>query len=155
MRRFLIPCFSTMPDREHDCVVLGVDDDLLETLSGRLQAFDMDLRNFPDLYRHEHRGGRVYLINPGDNMLDAPDGVVELDPHVRGLGIYEYTLEPAHGVYLSVAEDGFFYTFDGQYNKHGPSEEYFTETFTLDDLKGETDAQEPPDRTTESHIPGP
>jgi hypothetical protein len=137
LKRFLIPCYSTAPDREHDCVVLVVDDDLLETLGGRLQAFNMDVRNFPELYRHEHRGGPLHIIEAIDGILDAPEGVVELEPHLKEGEITEYWLTLAPAVYLSVVEDGFFYSFDGEYNKHGPSEEYFTEVFTLDDLKGE------------------
>ncbi len=141
MKHILLPCFSTAPDREHNAVVLIVDDELLQTLTANRRAFDMRALTDKDLYAHEYRGGLIHYLHldeDGDfgSCLDSPGEPVELIEHLEQLELLgPWHLESAQAVYLSVVAEGFFYSWDGRREKHGPSEIYETDTFALEELE--------------------
>lgn len=141
MKRILIPCYSNAPDRDHDCVVLSVDDELLETLAANKRAFDMRKLTDPKLYAHEYRGGPLHYLHLDEDdgygsCLDSPGEPVGLTEHLNTLELHgPWRLDSATAVYLKVVEEGFLYTWDGRYEKHGPSEVYETHTFTLEELE--------------------
>ena len=133
----LLPCFSNAPDREHDAVVLVVDAALLEQLATKRRAFDLHKLTDQGLYAHEYDGGPVHYLHLDDGeYLDAPEGPVPMTEHLTDLELHgSWQLELAPFVYLKVVAEGFFYTWDGRREKHGPSETYETETFTLEQLE--------------------
>lgn len=93
-----------------------------------------------DLYAHEYRGGPIHYLHTDEDdygsCLDSPDEPVELTEHLNQLELLgPWHLESAPAVYLGVVAKGFFYTWDGQRIKHGPSEIYETDTFTLEELE--------------------
>jgi hypothetical protein len=147
MKYILIPCYSNAPDRDHDCVVLGVDDELLETLAANKRAFDMRKLTDPKLYAHEYRGGPLHYLHLDEDdlcpegygygsYLDSPGEPVGLTEHLNTPLLHgPWHLESATAVYLKVVEEGFLYTWDGRYEKYGPSEVYETHTFTLEELE--------------------
>lgn len=132
-----LPCFSNAPDREHDAVVLVVDASLLEQLAARRRAFDSHKLTDQALYAHEYEGGPVHYLHLDDSeYLDAPEGPVLMSTHLEDLALIgSWRLEPAPFVYLKVVAEGFFYTWDGRREKHGPSEIYETEVFDLESLE--------------------
>lgn len=142
MRRILIPCYSDAPDRAHNSVVIEVTDDLIDLLQARRGEFEGCYRQSKDLYqleyRHELLSAPLFLVGERDGILDPPEGPVELEQYLKELEIEEYELEPAPYPYLSVVIEGFFYSWDGSQNKYGPSETYFTQTFTVEQLEGAT-----------------
>lgn len=140
----LIPCFSDAPDRDHNAVVLTVDDELLGRLAANRRAFDLRKLTDPDLYAHEYEGGPIHYLHIDDygvrrshgEYLDAPEGPVLMNDHLLELELLgPWQLEPAPNVSLKVVAEGFFYTWDGRREKHGPSESYETETFDLAQLE--------------------
>lgn len=138
MTNILIGCTSNAPDREHDAVVIGVTNMLLGHLNARAQEFTEARRRFPDVYRHEYPRGSVHYLKVDDgDYMDATDKPVLLSTYLSDLEILgPWSLEPARNVYLSVIKEGFFYSWPGRQDKHGPSERYETNTFTLEELKG-------------------
>lgn len=132
----LVPCFSNAPDRDHNAVVLTVDNELLGQLEARRRAFDLHKLADRALYAHEYNGGPVHYLNVDDgDYLDSPDGPVDLDERLRDLEIEgPWHLTDADNVYLKVVREGFFYTWDGREEKHAPSEIYESDTFTLAQL---------------------
>ncbi len=137
MNYVLIPCTSSAPDREHDAVVLNVDDALLAALSHRRDVFAAQSAD-TDLHAHEYQRGPIHYLNVDDGeYLDAPEGPVSLTEHLEALELFgSWQLEAAPHVYLSVVAEGFFYTWDGRTKKHGPSELYETDVFTVEQLEG-------------------
>lgn len=137
MKYILIPCVSNAPDRDHDCVVLKVDEQLHETLAANKRAFDMRKLADPKLYAHEYNGGPVHYlhVNNGE-YLDAPGEPVDIEEHLGDIGLYDpFYLTAVPAVFLKVVAESFFYTFDGRVEKHGPSEIYQTDPFTLQELE--------------------
>lgn len=135
MKHLLIPCFSNAPDRQYDAVVLAVDEALLNSLRARRDAF-VTLAADPDLHAHEYRAVSLYYLQLDDDWLDAPDTAVELQSHLNELELFgPWQLEAIREVYLNVIEEGFCYTWDGRREKHGPSETYETDPFTLEELE--------------------
>ncbi len=133
MNYILIPCTSSAPDRAHDTVVLKVDDALLATLRHRRNVFAAQSAD-SDLHALEYRGGPLHYLHLDDD-LDAPDGPVILTEHLEELELFgPWQLEDAPHVYLCVVAEGFFYTWDGRTEKHGPSEIYETDVFTVEQL---------------------
>lgn len=136
----LVPCYSTAPDREHNAVVLTVTPGLLETLAANRRAFNLRALIDKDLYAHEYRGGPLHYLHLDEDdgygsCLDSPGEPVALDEHLRELDLHgPWQLESAPNVYLKVVAEGFFYSWDGRTEKHGPSEVYETELFTLEQL---------------------
>ncbi len=135
MNYILIPCTSSAPDREHDAVVLKVDDALLATLRTRRDVFAAQSAD-TDLHAHEYGGGPLHTLQVDDGeYLDAPEGPVALTEHLEELHLFgPWQLEAAPHVYLSVVAEGFFYTWDGRTEKHGPSELYETDVFTVEQI---------------------
>lgn len=129
----LIPCASNAPNRDHNAVVILLDDTLLGYLKCRRGDFDIHKLTDKGLYAHEYEGGPIhYLKIDDDNLLDAPEGPVLLNAHLEESALLgSWQLEPAPNVYLKVIAEGFFYTWDGRREKHGPSEMYETEVFEL------------------------
>lgn len=135
MNHILIPCTSSAPDRAYDAVVLRVDDTLLPKLRTRRNVFDARAAD-SDLYAHEYQGGPLHCLHLDEDFLDAPEGPVVLTEHLGELELFgPWHLSPANGVYLCVVREGFFYTWDGRTEKHGPSEIYETEVFTVKQLQ--------------------
>ena len=136
MNHILIPCTSSAPDRAHDAVVLRVDDTLLTTLRTRRDVFAAQSSD-SDLHTHEYQGGPLHCLRLDEDFLDAPDGPVVLTEHLEELELFSsWYLEDAPHVHLSVVAEGFFYTWDGRTEKHGPSELYETDVFTVEQLEG-------------------
>ena len=133
----LVPCFSNAPDRDHDAVVLTVNNKLIGQLEVRRRAFDLHKLTDQALYAHEYDGGPVdYLHLDDGEYLDAPEGPVLMSAHLEELELLgSWRLEPAPFVYLKVVAEGFFYAWDGRREKHGPSEIYETEVFDLASLE--------------------
>ncbi len=137
MNPILIPCTSSAPDRAHDAVVLRVDETLLTSLRTRRDVFALQSAD-SDLHAHEYQGGPIYYLNVDDGeYLDAPDRPVILTEHLEALELFgPWHLEAAPHIYLSVVAEGFFYTWDGRIEKHGPSELYETDVFTVEQIAG-------------------
>ncbi len=139
MNYILIPCTSSAPDRAHDAVVLEVDKSLLETLNARRRAFEGVAD--PTLFAYEYLGGPVHYFrfdNEDGSVsdLDSPSELVALSEHLKDWELSGgWHLEDAPNVYLKVIAEGFFYTWDGRREKHGPSEIYETEVFDLAHLR--------------------
>lgn len=93
-----------------------------------------------NLYSQEYRGGPLHYLHLDEDdehssCLDSPDEPVGLTEHLNTLELHgPWHLENAPAVFLSVVADGFYYTWDGRHEKHGPSEVYETETFDLTQL---------------------
>ncbi len=135
MNYILIPCTSSAPDRAHDAVVLRIDTALLATLRTRRNVFDAQSAD-SDLHAHEYQGGPIHYLNVDDD-LDAPDRPVILTEYLEALELLgPWHLKAAPHVYLSVVAEGLFYTWDGRIEKHGPSEIYETDVFTVEQLEG-------------------
>lgn len=137
MNAILIPCTSSAPDRNHDAVVLNIDDTLLTTLRTRRDVFDAQSAD-RDLHAHEYQRGPLHYLHVDDgDYLDAPEGSVSLTEHLEALKLLgPWHVEDAPQVYLSVIAEGFFYTWDGRREKYGPSEIYETDIFTVEQLEG-------------------
>lgn len=131
----LIPCASNAPDRDHNAAVLVVDDELLGRLDAYRRAFVLHKRTDCGLYAHEYEGGPIYYLKIDDgDLLDIPEGPVRLNTYLEESELLgSWQLKPAPNVYLKVVAEGFFYTWDGRREKHGPSESYETVVFALEE----------------------
>lgn len=136
MKKLVVGCYSTQPNRQYDAVVFTVDHSTIRHMEQLQASFNNQRLNNQHLYRHEFRTRNLYLIE-SEYMLDEPGNVTPLDKHLRELEIEakEVSLTKILNGYLSVIDGGFFYNWDGRREKNGPSEEYESQFFTLNELR--------------------
>ena len=148
LRRLVVPCFSNAPDRDLDHVTFEVTPFLLGMLALRAEAFAhtlmLDGHTAETIYRMPGFTLETAAYSDDLEVLEAPDGPDEINHH---LGIMDGDEPPLtytkleQEVFLHVHAEGFYFTWAGRQEKHGPSEAYDSDTFSLSDLQGEQETQ--------------
>ena len=129
----LIPCYSTHSDRHYDSVVIELGGLFVKELENRRHVFDQAQRLDDALYSHEYHCSRVSLPETDDEPLD-PGGLVALAPQLRDFGNSGVTFKQPEIPFLVVVTEGFFFEFDAE-DSWGNTISYFTDTFSLEDLR--------------------
>ena len=130
----LVPCYSTHSDRHYNAAVIDLSGLFIEELENRRYAFDQARKLDDALYSHEYHCNRVSLPETDDEPLD-PGGLVALAPQLKDLGNPNLTLNQPELPFLVVVTEGFFFEFDAE-DSWGNVIPYFTDTFSLEDVRG-------------------
>lgn len=147
-RYVVLPCTSNVYDRDHSAVVLLVDNPLLYNLRVRAGLFASDKDADPHLIEKVFDTDAQLFYGtfgpPPTSELDMPDGPVDLREHL-GDDVDDLKLEPIEGAHLHVGQNTFFwFSWDGAYNKHGPSEVYETYEARVSELEKDEGSGENP-----------
>ena len=148
VRRLIVPCYSNAPDRDLDHVTFEVTTFFLGMLAQRFEAFMhtqmLDGHTAETIFRMPGFTLETAAYSDDEETLWAPDGADEINHH---LGIMDGDEPPLkytkleQEIFLHVHSGGFYFSWAGRQEKHGPSEDYESDTFSLSDLQGEQEGQ--------------